>query len=264
MALLLGAMIYFGTTGSYAAADYLFDLLLSPVKKVSSGISEGISESLAMLLNANEQLKKQMNELYSQIVDYNEVVRENEDLRTMLGLSRKYSNYEFSAPCHVISRITNDPYCAFIIDMGENDGIKKGDPVVTESGIVGVCDEVSASTAVVRSLYSPETSIGAYTVRTMRSGIISGGYELSVDGHIMLDYLENDTDVEAGDIVVTTGSENFPSGTVIGVVEEVCGKSSGLSKYAVVRPVEDPTSVSTVFVIVNYVPDEATLIKNAQ
>lgn len=268
MALLIGAMIYFATTGSSEAADYIFETMLGPVKKLSSGISESVSESLAVLLgaeknyNENEKLKQQMNELYAQIVDYNEVKRENEELRTMLGLTRKYDNYEFSPPCHVISHITNDPYSSFIIDLGSNDGIKKGDPVVTESGIVGVCDEVSLSTAKVRSLYSPETSIGAYTVRTTRSGIISGGYDLSVDGHIMLDFLDIDTDVEPGDIVVTTGSENFPAGTVIGIVESVEGKPSGLSKYAIVSPAVDPATVNTVFVIINYVPDEATLISS--
>ena len=166
MAVLLGAMIYSVTTGGYSSgSSYIFETVFEPVRSLSSKISEKVSTSLDMLINAekyyneNIQLKEQLNSLYNDVIDYDKVLEENRELRVMLGLKEEYSDFEFSPPCTVIARTTNDPYASFTVDKGENDGIKPGDPVVTESGIVGVCYEVSRSTCKVRTLYSPKTAV---------------------------------------------------------------------------------------------------------
>ncbi|MBQ5329816.1 MAG: rod shape-determining protein MreC [Oscillospiraceae bacterium] len=269
MALLLGFMIYAGVNGGITSTtSYLLEVVFEPVKRLSTGISDNVSNSLDMLLNAekyyeeNKELKERMGELYSRMVDYDSVKRENEELRMMLELKEKYDAFDFSPPCTIISRTTNDPYSSFTIDKGERDGIKSGDPVVTKNGLVGVCAEVSYSTSKVRTLFSPETSVGAYTVRTQKTGLVSGGYELASEKSIRLEYLDNDTDVENGDIVVTSGSESFPPSLIIGTVDRIEAKNTGLSKYAVVKPLEDPSELTGVFVIINYEPDEAILIRN--
>ena len=233
MAVLLGAMIYSVTTGGYSSgSSYIFETVFEPVRSLSSKISEKVSTSLDMLINAekyyneNIQLKEQLNSLYNDVIDYDKVLEENRELRVMLGLKEEYSDFEFSPPCTVIARTTNDPYASFTVDKGENDGIKPGDPVVTESGIVGVCYEVSRSTCKVRTLYSPKTAVG--------------------------------------DVIVTSGSTNYPAGQLIGTVESVEMEASGLSKYAVVIPAEDPNTITSVFVIINYELDEVTAIKTGQ
>ena len=55
---------------------------------------------------------------------------------------------------------------SFTIDKGSSSGIEPGDPVVTSEGIVGVCYDVAENTSGVRTLFSPKTAIGVYSLRT--------------------------------------------------------------------------------------------------
>lgn len=267
-ALLIGVMIHSATTGGFASGgEYIIGVIFDPLKKLSAGISQNISTSLDMVINAeryyneNKQLKEQLNAMYNRMIDYDELMEENGDLRSMLALSEEYDSYAFSPPCSVIARTTNDPYASFTVDKGSDSGIEPGDPVITMNGIVGVCFDVTPGTCKVRTLYSPKTSMGAYTVRTKATGIVSGGYEAASGGRIRMNYIPKDSDVVPGDIVVTSGSSNFPAGQLIGVVESVAIEDSGLSRYAVIIPVEDPKVLTGVFVVTDYQLDEATAVK---
>lgn len=270
-AVLIGAMIYSVTTGGYSSgSSYLFEVIFEPVRNLSSSISDKVSRSLDMVINAekyyneNQQLKAQLNALYNDVIDYDKVLEENKELRVMLELKEEYNNYKFSPPCTVIARTTNDPYGSFTVDKGANDGIKPGDPVVTEAGIVGVCFEVSPSTSKVRTLYSPKTAVGVYTVRTKAEGIAEGGYDLAVNGRIRMSYISKESDIREGDVIVTSGSANYPAGQLIGTVESVEMEQNGLSKFAVIIPAEDPNTITSVFVITDYSLDEVTAIKTGQ
>ena len=270
-AVLIGAMIYSVTTGGYSSgSNYLFEVIFEPVRNLSSSISDKVSRSLDMVINAekyyneNQQLKAQLNALYNDVIDYDKVLEENKELRVMLELKEEYNNYKFSPPCTVIARTTNDPYGSFTVDKGANDGIKPGDPVVTETGIVGVCFEVSPSTSKVRTLYSPKTAVGVYTVRTKAEGIAEGGYDLAINGRIRMSYISKESDIREGDVIVTSGSANYPAGQLIGTVESVEMEQNGLSKLAVIIPAEDPNTITSVFVITDYFLDEVTAIKTGQ
>lgn len=270
-AVLIGAMIYSVTTGGYSSgSSYIFEVIFEPVRKLSSDISDKVSRSLDMVINAekyyneNQQLKAQLNALYNDVIDYDKVLEENKELRVMLELKEEYNNYKFSPPCTVIARTTNDPYGSFTVDKGASDGIKPGDPVVSETGIVGVCFEVSPSTSKVRTLYSPKTAVGVYTVRTKAEGIAEGGYDLAVNGRIRMSYISKESDIREGDVVVTSGSANYPAGQLIGTVESVQMEQNGLSKFAVLIPAEDPNTITSVFVITDYSLDEVTAIKTGQ
>ena len=269
-ALLTGAMIYSVTTGGFSStSSYLFEMVFAPVKSASSKLSDKIRRSLDMMVNAeryyneNRELKEQIAALYGQMADYDRLVTENGDLRTMLELHEEHEDYSFSPPCTVIARATNDPFAAFTVDKGADDGIKPGDPVITQNGIIGVCSEVSPGTAKVRTIFHPKTSIGAYTVRTKVEGIVSGGYESAEDGQIKFEHIDKDADIEPGDIVLTSGSENFPASQLVGVVESVEIESNGLSKYALITPAADPRTIQGVFVVIYYSIDEVTAVKNA-
>lgn len=270
-AVLIGAMIYSVTTGGYSSgSNYLFEVIFEPVRNLSSSISDKVSRSLDMVINAekyyneNQQLKAQLNALYNDVIDYDKVLEENKELRVMLELKEEYNNYKFSPPCTVIARTTNDPYGSFTVDKGANDGIKPGDPVVTETGIVGVCFEVSPSTSKVRTLYSPKTAVGVYTVRTKAEGIAEGGYDLAINGRIRMSYISKESDIREGDVIVTSGSANYPAGQLIGTVESVEMEQNGLSKFAIIIPAEDPNTITSVFVITDYFLDEVTAIKAGQ
>ncbi|MDE6709592.1 MAG: hypothetical protein K2J76_03780 [Oscillospiraceae bacterium] len=67
-----------------------------------------------------------------------------------------------------------------------------------------------------------------------------------------MSYISKTSDIKAGDIIVTSGSETFPANQLVGTVEEVGMEDSGLSMYAVIKPAINPDDVSTVFVISSF------------
>lgn len=258
-ALIIGVMIFSLTKGGYTSdSASVFGFVFEPFQRFSTGISDRVTSTLDMLFNAekyyreNIELKNTLNEIYSDIIDYDEIMRENEQLRVMLGLKEEFDDYTFSPPCTVIARTTNDPYHSFTIDKGSDDGIAPYDPVITSAGLVGICYDVSRSTSKVRTLYSPKTAVGVTVVRTKATGIIEGDYELAEDGHCCMNYISKTSDIKSGDIVVTSGSEIFPANQLVGTIEEVGMEYSGLSKYAVIKPAINPDDVSTVFVITGF------------
>lgn len=259
MAIIVGIMIYSVTTGGYASdSSFVFSIIFEPFQKLSTNISDKVTSTLDMMFNAekyyneNIELKEKLNEVYNDIIDYDQVTRENEQLRVLLGLKEEYDDYQFSPPCTVIARTTNDPYHSFTIDKGSKDGIEPYDPVITSSGLVGICYDVSRSTSKVRTLYSPKTAVGATVVRSKATGIIEGDYELTEDGFCRMNYISKTADLAVGDIVVTSGSETFPANQLLGTIEEFGMEDSGLSQYAVIKPAINPDDVSTVFVITSF------------
>lgn len=259
MAVIVGVMIFSLTQGGYTTdSASIFGYIFEPFQKFSTGISNRVTSTLDMLFNAekyyneNIELKNTLNEIYNDIIDYDIIARENEQLRVMLELKEEYDDYVFSAPCTVIARTTNDPYHSFTIDKGSDDGISPYDPVITSSGLVGVCYDVSRSTSKVRTLYSPKTAVGVTAVRSKATGIIEGDYEFAENGQCRMNYISKTSDIEEGDIIITSGSETFPANQLIGTVKEVGMEDSGLSRYAIINLAINPDDVSTVFVITSF------------
>ncbi|MCL2053699.1 MAG: rod shape-determining protein MreC [Oscillospiraceae bacterium] len=259
IAVVIGIMINSLTNDGYTSEGAsLFASVTEPFQRVSTNISRSVSSSLDMLINAekyynqNQQLRETLNDFYRDMIDYDKLKRENEELRVLLGLKEEYEDYVFSPPCRIIARTANDPYGSFTIDRGSNDGITPHSPVITSQGLIGVCYDVSASTSKVRTLFSPRTAVGVTVLRSKTIGVMEGNYELAADGLCRVNFLSKTADIIPGDIMITTGSETFPPGHLVGTVEEVGTVDSGLSRYAVIRPAIDPYTITDVFVILSF------------
>ncbi|MEG0615244.1 MAG: rod shape-determining protein MreC [Oscillospiraceae bacterium] len=259
IALLIGVMLYAGTRLINDPGMSFFGAIFSPIQEFSANISSKVTSSLDTFINAkkyheeNEQLKKQLGELYNEVVDYDKIKSENEQLRQVIGLKKEFPDYVFSPPCSIIAKTTNDRYGSFVIDKGLNDDISPYDPVITAEGLVGVVTKVSATSARVQTILSPDTPVGAYCVRTKDTGVVSGDVELAQDGLCLMKYIDRQSTIKAGDIIVSSGNGGlFPVGRIIGTVKEIKSDDSGLSKNAVIAPVVDIDSVTSVFVITDF------------
>ena len=72
-------------------------------------------------------------------------------------------------------------------------------------------------------------------------------------GLLRLSYLSNDTQVQEGDIVTTSGvGGTYPADVIIGQVQSVQKSENDISNYAVIKPYEDLTSVQDVFVVIDF------------
>ena len=260
MAVIIGVMIYSLTKGGYASdSESVFGVVLEPFQKVSNTISGKVTSTLDMLFNAkkyyeeNQQLRKEIADLNREVANYEELRSQLEELQSFVGIREAHEDITFSAPCEIIGYVDNDPFGAFQIDGGSEDGISLYDPVVTEQGLVGVITELGDKTATVTTILSPDVSVAVYCSTTKDHGVLTGSVGMSINGLCRLQYLDKDTSLREGKTIVTSGENGlFPKGYMVGYVKEVGMEESGLTAFASVEPAADLSDLSMVVVITNF------------
>ncbi len=257
--LVFGFMIYAAIQGgNIIFPKSILETVTQPFANAASSISGWMENTLDALVNAqkykseNKELREKLNEIYQQIRDKEKIDEENALLREMLEIEERHPDYEWSAPCSVIARNANDIYGGFTINKGKNDGIALRDPVFTSIGLVGMVTEVSDSYSVVTTILSPEITIGAITNENDVIGIIENDVNYSAKGYCLMSYINKNSNIDMGEIVLTSGGSVFPADMLIGTVKELYSDSNGLTLHAVIEPSEDVFSVTDVFVVTSF------------
>ncbi len=258
-ALVFGFMIYAAIEGGNVIfPQSILETITQPLSNTATSISDWVENTLDTFVNAqkyrqeNIMLREKLNEMYKQIRNNEKLADENEKLREMLDIEQKNPDYEWSAPCSVIARNANDIYGGFTIDKGTDDGIELHDPVFTSIGLVGVVTEISSNHSVVTSIISTDVTVGAITSESDTVGIIENDVKYSSDGYCIMSYINKNSGVNEGEVVLTSGGSVFPPDLVIGTVKEIFDDSNGLTLHAVIEPAENIYNVTDVFVITSF------------
>lgn len=269
--IILGMMLYAASTGGAATLPQnIIGVVTSPIQKLSSSISGAATNLLAgfttysSVHTENEKLKKQVTDLTSKLIDYDKLQRENQQYKEFLGLKEENPDFKFE-PAMVISRSNDQWSSSFTIDKGSLDGIAVNDPVITSEGLVGiVTSDVMPTSAVVTTILDPQCNVGAIISHTGDVCIAQGSKELIANGQLKVVYLNPDSGVAKGDIVITSGIGGYtPKGLKIGTVEDIKTESSGMLS-AITRPMADPTNAKNVFVITSFKGKASTLSSSSQ
>lgn len=260
--LLVGLMLYTVNTNGQTAG--VAGVVLNPLRSVTQSATAQVERVIASFTDVtkyqkeNDALKEENAALKNQLLDYEETKQDLAELEQFMGIKEEHPDDVLSDPCSIIGYVTNDPFHSFIIDKGSNDGIALQDPVVTSEGVVGVISEVTSTYSIVETICSPNLSIGAMSATGSDTGIVEGEVSLAKNDQCRMIYLERDTKLKEGALIKTSGSSGlFPQGYLIGTVEEIDMMDSGLSKYAVLTPAVDFSSLTSVMVILDYTGKEA-------
>ncbi len=239
-------------SGKSVVSSLLSSLTLG-LQEVSAAVSEEVNKkSYDELLEENKALNDEVAELRTQLVDYYDVKQENARLWRYYDLKRDYPQYEL-LPATVVRRDPNDDFYAFTINQGKGDGVSAGDPVVTEKGLVGWVSAVDASTSRVKTILSPDAKVGAIDSVSRDSGIVTGSVSLADKNLTTMTKISALNTMKQGDIIITTGiSGIYPASIIVGEVTEIRFDEYDTSKYAVIKPYEDITSVLDVVVITDF------------
>ena len=174
------------------------------------------STSKEELMEENAQLRQQIAELQSQLVDYYDLKKENAQLYKYLDMKELNPDFQLVS-ASVIGRDPNRFY-TFTIDRGTAAGVSVNDPVVTDEGVVGWVSSANSISAEVTTILSPDTRMGGFAETggtdkvAGESGVISTDIKLADQGLIKLGYLTADTQAKAGDIVVVNGHVGIAAG----------------------------------------------------
>lgn len=239
----------FGTNIVSSAVGYI----TTGMQRVSTSVTEDNNKkSYEELLVENKELKKEVASLRTQLADYSDIKEENARLWKFYNLKKSDPDYNF-VPSSVIRRDSQSQFCSFTIDRGSNDNISVNDPVVTENGLVGYVNDVSANHSTITTILSPDLSAGAFDVKSKDKGLVTGDPTYSDSGFVTMKKLEENNKIKVGDQIYTTGIGGFyPKNISIGKIIELKYDDFDASLYAVVEPYEDIKNVSDVVVITSF------------
>ena len=197
-------------------------------------------------------LRAQVAELEDQVREGQEAAKQNERLRELLDLQAKREDFVFES-ARVTGRTSNWD-STLTLSKGSSDGVAVGNCVVTSTGLlVGVVSQVGLNWSTVSTIINTDIEMGGIVTRTYSAGVLEGDFALMGQGRLKLSYLPDSAQLVSGDEVLTSGKGDvYPSGLVVGRVEGVFTDPSGMTRYAVVVPDADLSSLVEVFVIKDF------------
>ena len=196
------------------------------------------------------QTKKLLEEYERTQFEFDEIKRENERLRRLIGIQSEME-YE-TVIAEIVAKSPQNFYKTLIVNRGKTSGIKKWMPVVAyqdnEKCVVGKVIDVQAYSSRIHPLIEQTSYIGAMLKNSRYSGLLAGQSPLSEN--CILQYIDRRVDIQYGDTVVTSGMGGvFPKGILIGEVVSVSKKRYGIFQEAMVRPKVDFGRLEEVYII---------------
>lgn len=204
-----------------------FSLLLQPVREAMRAPSD-VAAELGGFFTRHRLLQKERDALLTErarllvrVNEGKELARENAELRTLLQLQARpgqkvvhaaqlYQGHDWFA-----QRIT--------LDRGAGAGLRSGLPVVDALGLVGQVSRVYPGSSDVTLVSSPDQLTPVYVERTGQRGLAAG----SGHGRLELRYMPAQTDVRAGDRLLTSGIDRlYPAGIPVARVNRVSRSQS--------------------------------------
>ena len=230
-----------------------------PFRAASSAVA-GWFQNIGQRFETVEALRQEIEELRKENAQLKEDARqaktdseENQRLRDLNGLRQQRRDFTFEA-ARVIERSTSNWSRTLTLNKGTGLGVAIGDCVVDQYGyLVGVVTEAGANWCTVTTILDTDSQLGALVFRTGEVTVAMGDLALMGQGKLKLSYLEGESSLINGDMIVTSGLGGYyPSGLVIGSVEEIKTDDNGLTRYATIIPKTDITQLVEVFVITDF------------
>ena len=196
----------------------------------------------------NTLLREDVSKYQALNVEYREARATNIRLSKLLELKESLPPPTLSA--NIIGRDPSQWFKTFIIDRSNSDGVAKGMPVVTVSGVVGHVLDGGSNHAKVLQANDPNSAIEVIIQDTRTQGIVKG-----IGTAYRLHYVLKNNTVKVGDQLVTSGLGGvFPKGLPVGTVSSVVSNRRGMFLDIEVQPAVDFSKLEHVIIIMKSNP----------
>lgn len=231
--------------------------VLNPVQKVVYTISDKVHDvfdffyNFSDVKNENNDLKKKNLELENQLVEYNELKRQNDVLRGIVDFSKENNQYKYIGT-NIIGKSGDSFVEVYTIDKGSSEGIKKDYIVISPEGLVGVVTEVHSNWSKIQTLLNENVAVAATIEGDSNSGDgIVKGYRNGNDMQAEITNLPMNSTIKEGETVVTSGLGGYyPKGIRIGEVTSVQSDDVKVMKTAILKTYVDFNNLQELFVVV--------------
>lgn len=209
-----------------------------------------ISKEKNKMYSEYENLKKQLEESQIYISENQELVRQLEEMKSILDLNISLSEHE-CINATVIGRDLAYWNENIIIDKGESDGIAVNMAVVVKDGLIGKVINTTAYSSTIKLLTSSADDKVSVKIKNNDDyvyGILSKFDEES--GRYIIEGISENIEIKQDSIVTTTGmGDIYPAGIVIGTVKGVNTDNFDLSKVLEVESNVDFDAINYVTVL---------------
>jgi len=254
--LIAGGLVALALGGYFSSASNVFTGSLVNIQSWFATRFTAVQDFLtaprdmASLQQRNTELESEVSDLQAQVIQLQQQVGETQVLAALVDFAQANPENSYRAAA-VIGRDPSPFLHYVIINRGSNDGIRRGMPVVTNQGLVGRIDAVIADAARVQLITDPASTVNVRLQNAEEDATLGG----SVSGDVALDFIPQDANVQAGDLVLTSGlGGGYPPDLIVGQVLNPRKRDFDLFQQATVQPVVDFNSLEIVLVIVNFSP----------
>jgi rod shape-determining protein MreC len=216
-----------------------------------------VPRDVASLRQRNAELEADVARLQTQVIDLQQQVTETNILSALVDFARANPEYSYKAAA-VIGRDPSPFLRYVIINIGSNEGVLPGMPVVTDKGLVGRVDAVIAEAARVQLVTDAASAVNVRMQASDIEAMLIG----SITGDLSLDMIPQDATIQVGDVVLTSGlGGGYPPNLLVGQVVSVRKLNYELFQQAAIQPNVEFNRLQFVLVITNFKPvDIAPLI----
>jgi len=236
-----------------------------PVRALASTVARTFGTIYASIYRY-EELEKRNDELLRTIArleansrEAEALAEENQLLRDLLDFRELHGGYAHEMAT-LESWNADNWSSSFTINKGyTNSNISRGNGVATEYGVlIGQVTEVRATTSTVITVLDTTFSAAVFvggdgSDDSDGTATVKGDFVYMRNGLMILDHIDDDLVVNPDSLIVTSGLGGvFPTGLVVGNVENVHSHASGIGRYATVRPMRDIDTINNVFIITDF------------
>ena len=195
------------------AALHPIQMLMNTPRALSDWVTD-VVESREALRAEITGLKTRERELSLALMRFEVLEHENAQLRALQTAVPPLVTKQQVA--EVVSLELNPLRQRFLVNKGERDGAFDGQAVLDARGLIGQVTRVGPWSAEVILITDPEHSVPVQVARnSLRSIAVGAGNS----GELLLPYLPVNSDVKAGDLLITSGLGGvFPAGYPVAVV----------------------------------------------
>ena len=223
--------------------------LVYTVAEIPYAVYERVDKALEVSIDteaAYQQLQAEYARLRAQTLKIGALERENNELRSMLGVSKatrmetKYAG--------VMDVSVSSFRQQIVVDRGLIDGVYEGQVVIDALGLVGLVTEVMVNSAQVRLLTDGDVAI---PLMFERSGVRTMGIGQGGSNYILkLPFLSRNSDINEGDLLVSSGlGGRYPEGYPVAIVASISESTAHSFLEVTAQPVVELDKLAHVLLL---------------
>lgn len=197
-------------------------------------------------LKTNAYLQQQNILLQDELSKLRSIEKENQELKSLLRLEESY-NYPLQIT-RVVTKQLNTLNNSLSVNVGSNEGIQRGMPLINSDGLIGKVILVASNYSQVMPLSHPLFRVSAQIQGSKANGIIT--WDISSPSYLIMDFVPKTVPIDTGMVIQTSGLGNeFPAGIPIGQVVDFRSQEGTNTQQLKIEPFSKLNEVSEGFIV---------------